>query len=101
MQPAAAYVIYGVASAFTRGDADFAGGVNITDAIAILNHLFLGGSPVRCADAGDSTDDGVLDITDAVYLLRHLFLGETPPPRPYPAPGNDPTEDGLRCPADF
>jgi hypothetical protein len=99
IQPGGAYVIYGLATQFIRGDSDSDGTVNITDGIAILIHLFLGGPQIRCSDAGDVNDEGLINMTDAIYLLRHLFLGETAPPSPYPNPGYDETDDVLRCPA--
>ena len=71
--------------------------LDISDPVAVLRHLFLGASGNRCADAGDSNDDGKLDIADPSYTLRFLFLGGPRPPEPFPDPGNDPTEDGLRC----
>jgi len=86
---------------FIRGDADLEGGVELTDAVYTLNHLFLGGPALPCADAGDVDDDGVLNITDAVYTLSFLFLGGPPPAAPYPEAGLDPTEDGLTCPLEI
>jgi hypothetical protein len=84
---------------FIRGDANGDGNINITDAIATLAHLFLGGASPACRKTEDTNDDGRLDLTDAVYLLRHLFLGGSPPLAPYPACGADPTSDELSCPA--
>jgi hypothetical protein len=50
-----------------------------------------------CLDAADGNDDGALGLTDAIYVLSHLFLGGPAPPPPFPAPGADPTPDGLDC----
>ncbi|MBN1441296.1 MAG: CotH kinase family protein, partial [Planctomycetes bacterium] len=83
---------------FIRGDVDLSGGVDITDAIAAVNHLFLGGPGPICQDRMDSNDDGDLDVSDPIHTLLHLFAGGSPPPPPYPAPGPDPTPDGLFCP---
>jgi hypothetical protein len=82
---------------FIRGDANLDGIVNLSDAIAVLNHLFRGGTPPACKDAADTTDDGKLDLTDAVLLLNHLFKGGPPPSPPYPEEGFDRTEDNLGC----
>ncbi|MGQ9591554.1 MAG: lamin tail domain-containing protein [Planctomycetota bacterium] len=81
---------------FIRGDATSDCGVDITDAIFILNYLFTGGQPPRCEDAADVNDTGALDISDGIYLLGYLFLGSDPPPYPGPTlPGPDPTADAL------
>ena len=69
---------------FKRGDGDSNGRVEITDAIAILSLLFLGGPPPACPDAADTDDSGSLDITDAVVILSYQFLGGPPPPAPGP-----------------
>lgn len=83
---------------FVRGDANADGRTNITDAIAILSPLFLGGVEVPCLDAADVNDDGKRNVTDAVALLQHLFLGEPPPPPPTGECGVDPTRgDALDC----
>ncbi len=72
----------GTRQKFLRGDADGNSKPEITDAIFLLNHLFLGGARPPCEDAADSNDDGALDISDAVYLLLYLFAGGKPPPFP-------------------
>jgi hypothetical protein len=66
-----------------RGDIDFSGGLDLGDAIATLNALFLG-MRVPCLAAGNTDGERGVDITDAVYLLSFLFLGGPPPVAPYP-----------------
>jgi hypothetical protein len=92
----------GEAPRFRRGDVDGSGKADLTDAVVLLGHLFLGGAPPDCPDSGDSNDDGRLDLTDAIVLLSHLYLGGPPPPQPGPSEcGPDPTADGLgRCSED-
>ena len=81
---------------FRRGDADDSGRLNITDAITILNWLFLGSATPSCTDAADADDNGRNDITDAIQLLQFLFLGGPPPPAPGRDDcGVDPTADPL------
>jgi hypothetical protein len=73
---------------------------DISDAIGIFGHLFIGAPEVRCLDAADVNDDGRVDITDGIRLLDHLFQGGAAPPAPEPGgrcPGPDPTHDGLDC----
>jgi len=82
---------------FVRGDGNLDGRIDITDAIAALEFLFLGGSGLACLDAADGNDDGLLDISDPVGILGFLFLGGPPPAPPYPKPGPDPTGDSLGC----
>jgi hypothetical protein len=92
---------------FLRGDASADGLFDLSDPIAALRFLFLGGS-LSCCDAADVDDDGALDLTDPIFCLERLFLGgpELPPPFPMPWPdlpcgscGPDPTPDGLDCAA--
>ncbi len=82
---------------FVRGDASGEGFVNITDAISILNFLFLGEPARDCRDALDSNDDGVVNLGDPIFTLNFLFLGGVKMPAPYPLPGGDRTDDLLPC----
>jgi len=81
---------------FIRGDANADGRIDVSDAVALLVHLFLG-RPLACEKAGDSNDSGTLDIADAVYLLSYLFAGGPPPVSPFPSCGQDPSPDDLTC----
>ncbi len=81
---------------FLRGDSDGNGRMELTDAILLLNHLFLA-RLIRCLEAADVDDSGTLNITDPIYLLTYLFLGGTAPPAPFPASGTDTTPDLLGC----
>ena len=74
---------------FIRGDADLSGATALTDAVFILQALFLGGPQLPCLDAADANDVGRVDIADPIYLLRYLFLGGMAPPAPFPDPGSD------------
>ena len=84
---------------FERGDVDRSGGLNITDAVAILQFLFALPAPGGfCADSADVDDDGRIAVTDAIRLLQHLYRGGPPPEEPRPGePGPDPTPDDLQC----
>jgi hypothetical protein len=82
---------------FIRGDADLSGRVDISDAIAVLSFLFLGGSLPGCLDASDVNDDRTLDITDPVGILGFLFLGAAVPRPPFPDCGLDPSPDRMAC----
>ncbi|MBN1417143.1 MAG: hypothetical protein JXP34_00090 [Planctomycetes bacterium] len=91
--PAAVWV--GVRT-FRRGDANDDGAIDAGDGIRILGALFRGDS-VACADAADVDDDGRLRINDPVALLLAIYGEAAPPPPPFAAWGDDPTDDGLDC----
>jgi hypothetical protein len=83
---------------FHRGDASGEGRVDLSDAIRILAHLFLGGAAPSCADAADANDDGELNIADAAGLLGYLFVDGRRPEEPGPPPdpcGVDPDGPGA------
>jgi len=85
---------------FVRGDANADGGNDISDAVFVLNYLFVGGGLVpECAKSADANDSGVLDLTDAIFELNFLFQGGQPIPPPFPGCGLDETEDPLSCEA--
>lgn len=83
---------------FIRGDANADGRADISDAVSILLHLFLGGN-VSCESSADADDSGDLAITDAIHILRALFSDGAPVPGPSPGCGTDPTPDALSCAA--
>ena len=80
---------------FIRGDSNRDGAVDISDALFLLSHLFLGGKAPACLSAADADDSGRLDLSDAIFLLGHLFLGAGKIPPPFPDPGIDVTQDPL------
>jgi hypothetical protein len=85
---------------FVRGDANESGRVDISDAACVLVHLFVGTGPCArpsCLDPFDADDSGAVEVTDAVSLLGFLFRGGAPPPAPFPAAGEDSTDDDLAC----
>jgi hypothetical protein len=84
---------------FLRGDANCDLQVGLSDAVAILDSLFLGRGPLCCQAAADPNGDAKLDLSDCVYLLGHLFLGGSPPGQPFPACGSA-AEGGLPCDRD-
>jgi hypothetical protein len=83
--------------AFVRGDCRNDGKLDISDAIFVLAHLFLGEDRPGCLSACDSNDDSRLDLSDAVALLSYLFLGGDALPLPRGACGADPSPDELGC----
>jgi PKD repeat protein len=77
---------------FRRGDADGSGKLDLTDAIATLQFLYMGYAAPTCKDAADTDDSGTLDLTDAISSLQFQFMGGEPPASPGPTTcGQDPT----------
>ena len=72
------------AAAFRRGDANGDGRADLSDALGIVQVLFLGDPSFDCEEAADVDDDGEVQLTDAIGLARFLFLGGPPPPAPGP-----------------
>ena len=77
---------------FRRADGNQDGDVNISDAVCILNWLFLGGSEPGCVAATNTNGDEAVDISDPVYLLGFLFFGGPPPVEPFPDCGTSDLE---------
>jgi hypothetical protein len=80
---------------FRRGDVDGNGNVDLSDAVAILSFLFLGGRAPSCMDAADTDDTERIDLADAIGLLSFLFLGGNQPAVPFPGVGIDPKGSDL------
>lgn len=85
---------------FVRGDVSFDGGIDLADAVRILQFLFAG-EAIPCvpvADAsGRSGEPLRIDIADPVFLLNYLFLGSAPPTAPFPDCGTAAGVDRFNC----
>ncbi len=81
------------ADPFRRGDANADGGMNVADAVFILQNLFANGPAILCPDAADTNDDEEVNIADPVYILQFLFVDGPAIPAPYPDCANDVTPD--------
>ena len=85
-------------SHFVRGaNCDDHPTLNISDPIRLLRWRFLGAALPACPKACDINDDGQIETSDAIHALQYLFLEGPPPAPPFPIPGEDPTEDELKC----
>jgi len=80
---------------FIRCDWDGNRLLDISDAIGIVGHLFLGEQPSKCPATGDCNSDARIDLSDVLKAVNYLFLGAAPPEAPYPDPGYGP--DGESC----
>jgi hypothetical protein len=82
---------------FTRGDSNGDARFDISDAVHVVNWLFLGGPTSPCLDAADANDDGRLDLSDTISIVGFLFQGGPAPRMPFPDCGADPSADALSC----
>lgn len=55
------------------GDANSDGGVNVSDAVYLINCVFRGGPCPTPETGADPNCDGITNISDAVYLINHVF----------------------------
>jgi hypothetical protein len=88
----------GTGTPFRRGDANADGRTDLSDAVYVLNHLFVGGVVPPCLESADADGNDRLDITDPIRTLSHLFLGGQELPEPFEECGRGPaTVEGLGC----
>ncbi|MBD3217026.1 MAG: hypothetical protein GF310_02030 [candidate division Zixibacteria bacterium] len=53
--------------------------INVSDAVLLINYIFIGGSaPCHCIH-GDTNCDGSVNISDAVVIINYVFLGSPTP----------------------
>lgn len=86
---------------FIRGDCNGDTQVQLTDAVCLLQWLFVGGAGPGCLAAANVDGAGAVRVTDPVHLLSHLFFAGPPPPGPYPGcgPGTVEADRELGCAA--
>src|SRR5262249_53589205 len=83
---------------FVRGDVNADGEVDLSDAVRVLRHLFLGQPPsLECEKSADADGGGKVDLADIVHLLSYLFLSGPPPRAPHPACGAEREPTALTC----
>lgn len=64
---------------FLCGDANNDSGVNVSDAVFIINYVFVGGDAPDPIDSGEVNCDDSVNVSDAVYIINYVFVGGTPP----------------------
>jgi hypothetical protein len=82
---------------FHRGDPNGDGAADVSDAVFVIDLLFLGGGAPACLESADGDNDGSIDLSDAIGLMNFLFLAGVPPAQPGPATlpcGPDPDPPG-------
>jgi hypothetical protein len=67
----------------TCGDANGNGGVDVGDAVLIINYMFkCGAIPADPICQSDANHDGNINVGDAVYLIQNIFRGGPNPIEP-------------------
>ncbi|MBD3217858.1 MAG: hypothetical protein GF310_06225 [candidate division Zixibacteria bacterium] len=64
---------------YVCGDANGDGSVNVSDAVYIINYVFIGGDIPFPIEAGDANGDGSCNVSDAVFIINHVFIGGPAP----------------------
>lgn len=82
---------------FLRGDVQANSGVDLADALSLLNYVLQRGAPPSCPKAADANDDGRINLVDGIVILTHTFADGGPLPEPFSACGEDPSLDTLSC----
>jgi hypothetical protein len=55
------------------GDANSDGGINVGDAVYVINYVFKGGAAPDPIESGDVNYDHDCNVADAVYLINYVF----------------------------
>ncbi len=61
------------------GDANRDQEVNVSDAVYIINYIFVGGPPPDPFDNANVNCDFAVNVSDAVWLINFVFVGGPPP----------------------
>jgi hypothetical protein len=61
------------------GDANGDGIVNVSDAVWIINYVFVGGDPPDPLISGDANCDETVNVSDAVWIINYVFVGGNEP----------------------
>ncbi len=81
------------------GDANNDGSVNVSDAVFVINYVFIVGSPPPqpIPACGDANNDASINVSDAVYVINFVFIVGSPSPSDC-SPGSWDTNGGDCCP---
>ncbi len=61
------------------GDASGDLAVNVSDAVHIINYVFVGGTAPDPLESGDANCDQTVNVSDAVWIINYVFIGGNPP----------------------
>jgi hypothetical protein len=87
----------GAEPVFIRGDVTGDGGLNLADAVDLLDYLFRRAAPPVCVKTADWNDSGTINLADAIGLLGFVFRDGAAAAEPFGECGADATADGLSC----
>jgi hypothetical protein len=59
---------------WTLGDVNHTHSVSISDAMAIVDHLYISRAPIEPPEVGDVNADCKITIADVVRLVTHMFI---------------------------
>jgi hypothetical protein len=62
-----------------KGDADFSGSINVSDAVFLINYIFSGGHKPPVSGCGDMDCNGHNSVSDAVKVINYIFSGGSGP----------------------
>ncbi len=61
------------------GDCNGDGSVNVSDAVGIINYVFVNGAEPDPYESGDVNCDAVVNVSDAVYIINYVFVSGSAP----------------------
>ncbi|HDS00742.1 MAG TPA: hypothetical protein ENO22_06140 [candidate division Zixibacteria bacterium] len=61
------------------GDANGDGSINVSDAVYIINYVFIGGAAPEPMASGEVNCDGNVNVSDAVWIINYVFIGGNAP----------------------
>jgi hypothetical protein len=64
---------------YTCGDANSDSAVNVSDAVYIINYVFIGGDVPDPIESADANCDGSANVSDAVWIINYVFIGGNDP----------------------
>jgi Dockerin type I domain len=67
------------AAAYVCGNANGVDDVDVSDAVWIINYVFVGGDPPNPIQSGDVNCDGTCNVSDAVWIINYVFVGGNEP----------------------
>jgi uncharacterized protein (TIGR02145 family) len=59
---------------YVCGDANGDDEVNVSDAVYIINYIFVGGDPPMPLESGDVNCDLTCNVSDAVWIINYIFV---------------------------
>ncbi len=67
------------ANPYICGDANGTGDVNVSDAVYIINYVFVSGPEPDPLESADANCDQSVNVSDAVMVINFVFVGGNPP----------------------